>query len=975
LPVRKSRIIYVRQPKELNLNATLDRESYRPGEKAVVKFRVTDPDGAASPGAISVAMVDEAVFHAGSTSGEVMEHVFFLLENELLEPVFQLYDWSPAATWGETPFVARRRFEQALFARTASASFGRNAETWRGSRRAQRVDRMQGVRLSSSPHSNVETSYPAKRRQVARDRRDGLKSSQVAWSSLLGCWILIGMGVFAYRFPRISLAIVGASCAGSMVIAPLLFLLQKADIMPTSGARDAMAAGGEMPTAMPTEDPFAEPSDSVGGKAAEPLRVREFFPETLVWRPELVTNEQGEAELEVDLADSITSWRLSASAVTEQGNLGASRLDVPVFQPFFVDTDLPIALTRDDEIAVPIVVYNYLDTPQEVQLTLKADSWFELLEDSNERSVALQPGEVRSTSMRIRALEVGRHSFEIAARGQDGGDAVRRTIDVAPDGYRHEFLQSGVASRLVEWESRVPDEIVPGSLQTTLKLYPSPLADLAEGMESIFRMPSGCFEQTSTTTYPNVLALTYLRKTNQNAPQIEARARQFIHVGYQRLLTFESPGGGFDWYGGGPGNASLTAYGLMEFEDMAQVYDVDPRLIERTRRWLLAQRQRDGSWQAEGRRFRGVRQAADADYVSTAYVAWSAFRNGAARREAAATADYLLRRRPEDFNSPYTLALALHGLLAVQEDGQELNPYFDRLAEIAVRGEGADAGKAWWAQESDQTTIFYGEDRSADVETTALALLALQKTNRNPQLVQDGMLWLTTQKDARGTWHSTQATILALKALLWQPPNAQSAGEPLVVNVTLEGEIVESIEIQADQIDVVQLVDLTKHRAANRARWGVSAPDGSVRYQFVSEYYDSTPEDAPQDALKVDVTYEKRQAKVGDIVQATAVIENRTNRVAPMVILDLPIPAGFEIDSSTFRDLVTEKLIDKYEMTARKVIVYIRGIEAGSRLQIPYHLRARMSARVKAPGVEAFRYYDPERRGRSAAVELNVTET
>src|SRR5205807_944409 len=40
------------------------------------------------------------------------------------------------------------------------------------------------------------------------------------------------------------------------------------------------------------------------------MHVREYFPETLLWQPNLVTDENGVADLAVNLADSITTWRL-----------------------------------------------------------------------------------------------------------------------------------------------------------------------------------------------------------------------------------------------------------------------------------------------------------------------------------------------------------------------------------------------------------------------------------------------------------------------------------------------------------------------------------------------------------------------------------------------------------------------------------------------------------------------------------------
>ena len=40
-------------------------------------------------------------------------------------------------------------------------------------------------------------------------------------------------------------------------------------------------------------------------------------------------------------------------------------------------------------------------------------------------------------------------------------------------------------------------------------------------------------------------------------------------------------GGGFSWFGNEPAHQILTAYGLLEFSDMAKVHDVDPALIAR----------------------------------------------------------------------------------------------------------------------------------------------------------------------------------------------------------------------------------------------------------------------------------------------------------------------------------------------------------------------------------------------------------
>src|SRR5262249_13569134 len=69
----------------------------------------------------------------------------------------------------------------------------------------------------------------------------------------------------------------------------------------------------------------AEDSKAAGtGGSPAPARVREYFPETMLWQPNLITDENGIADLAVNFADSITTWRLSASANSRTGALGGT---------------------------------------------------------------------------------------------------------------------------------------------------------------------------------------------------------------------------------------------------------------------------------------------------------------------------------------------------------------------------------------------------------------------------------------------------------------------------------------------------------------------------------------------------------------------------------------------------------------------------------------------------------------------------
>ena len=82
------------------------------------------------------------------------------------------------------------------------------------------------------------------------------------------------------------------------------------------------------------------------------------------------------------------------------------------------------------------------------------------------------------------------------------------------------------------------------------------------------------------------------------SPATARRARELLKDGYQRLAGYEVDGGGFDWFGDAPAHEVLTAYGLMEFTEMARYIDVDEKMLERTRKWLLSRRDGEGGFRA-----------------------------------------------------------------------------------------------------------------------------------------------------------------------------------------------------------------------------------------------------------------------------------------------------------------------------------------------------------------------------------------
>src|SRR5690606_33978486 len=97
----------------------------------------------------------------------------------------------------------------------------------------------------------------------------------------------------------------------------------------------------------------------------------------------------------------------------------------------------------------------------------------------------------------------------------------------------------------------------------------------------------------------------------------------------------------------------LTAYGLLEFTDMAQVMPVDRAMIERTRAWLLSRRDGKGGFLRNERALDSFGRAPQE--VTDAYITWALVEagEGSCAKEVAAVLEGA--RASQD---PYVLALA-----------------------------------------------------------------------------------------------------------------------------------------------------------------------------------------------------------------------------------------------------------------------------------------------------------------------------
>ena len=246
------------------------------------------------------------------------------------------------------------------------------------------------------------------------------------------------------------------------------------------------------------------------------VHVRSYFPEALYINPEIITDRNGDASITIPVADSITTWRMAMLASTQPGALGTGTSSLKVFQDFFADLDLPVTLTQGDQVTLPVAVYNYTEAKGNVSLHLEPDDWFALVDDVPDKSLTVNPSQVGGEHYTLEAKRIGKFKLTLAARMEGSvkrADIVVREIEVVPNGREQSQVSNGLLESAVQHRMNFPATSIPGASKIFVRLYPGPLSQIMEGMDAILRMPGGCFEQTSSSTYPNVLALDYMKRT------------------------------------------------------------------------------------------------------------------------------------------------------------------------------------------------------------------------------------------------------------------------------------------------------------------------------------------------------------------------------------------------------------------------------------------------------------------------------
>ena len=686
--------------------------------------------------------------------------------------------------------------------------------------------------------------------------------------------------------------------------------------------------------------------------------VRNVFLESMCFIPELIT-KNGTAKLDLKLSDNITTWTIQTVGNTKDGKVGYGMLNnVKVFKDFFIDFELPKNMVETDKVSIPVTVYNYTDNSISTVLKIKQEDWFTL--DKNDININVNAKSTNMVYVPISVLKAGNNKFRAEVSSDTQADIVEKECTVSINGYKKEkVISTGNLDGDISEDILFLEDTIENTAKAKVKIYSSSMSQAVEGMENIFRMPTGCFEQISSSLYPNILALKYLEDSGIVNEEIKTKALSYISSGYQKILTYEVKGesGGYSLYGNSPAETVLTAYGLMEITDLSKVYSVDESVITKMTDFLYKKQNINGTFTITGSHLGG---ASSRETLSlNAYITWALSESNPKDARLSKSVEYL-KEKLNDIDDNYTLALVANTLANVKD--KELNNVLKGL----VSNTNLNGNNAYITS---NIIDYYGSRSNVQtVQTVALTSMALSKGSYSPETNKLLVNYLIGKKDTRGTWYSTQATILALKALNERNEKSKLENQTITVKVNSDEQ---KIEIKDNPLEYYEL---TFGNLSKENKLSIDMEKGNAYYEVVQEYYIPYDKvDAKNDSIEVSVE-SNNNLKVNEILKSNVKVINRSENKISNGMVTISIPQGFTVIEESLMLLESKGIIEKYETSYTEVNIYLRNFDEGQIVNLGVWFRASYPVEITGMTVRAYDYYNPDIEGKTMPLEISVRQ-
>lgn len=758
--------------------------------------------------------------------------------------------------------------------------------------------------------------------------------------------------------------------------------------------------------------------------------IRKNFADTALWIGALETNEKGVAQIELDMPESLTTWKINVWTMASGTRVGYGNSEVITRKDLILRMQTPRFLIEKDKILLTANVHNYLKTEKEVQVVLEIDDHLVNNSPQNITKINIAPNSESRVDWLVEAKNAGNTVIRMKALTDEESDAMEKTLPI----YVHGMLKQDSFSAYIAPEKdsatitvQVPAERKPEQTKLTVRFSPTLAASMIEALPYLVDYPYGCTEQTLNRFLPTVIVHKLLADGHQlpvDGGKDWAIARkispvydkeqitEMVRDGVTKLTNMQNTDGGWGWFSGygERSSAHLTAlvvHGLQlsKQNDVA----VDSGVLKRGREWLRRYQKEQIELlnnvllsDEEKKEKRTKLQADEIDAFVLMVLAENA-ESQSMDEETTMILNYLQRDRGK--LSLYGVAMA--GIAESMLPGEHnISPYIKIIEQYLVQDDENQtaylnlnnySGWCWWA--------WHG----SEFETQAYYLKLLMRTNPQSPVAPRLVKYLLNNRRHATYWNSTRDTAICIEAFA-EFLKATGEDKPnMTVDVLMDGEVKKSVEFTSENFLTVDNTFILEGNAVSNGSHKIELRKRGNNPLYAVVYLENFTLEDPIQKAGLDVKIERKIYKLVRNESATTnvagnrgqVIEQKVEKYqrqlmeSPCDVLsgDL-IEVELIIDSKNdYESLLIEdkkvagcepvevrsgyngnELRAYVEFRDERVVFFVYRLARGKH-SVTYRLRAEQPGEFSALPAKIEAMYAPELKGNSDENKVRIQDT
>ncbi|HEY0840190.1 MAG TPA: alpha-2-macroglobulin family protein, partial [Vulgatibacter sp.] len=240
-----------------------------------------------------------------------------------------------------------------------------------------------------------------------------------------------------------------------------------------------------------------------GGGDGSGAGFRSAFKTTALFLPAVRTGRDGRSQVEFELPDNLTTYRIMAMAVAKDDRSGAGSSEVRVAKPLLALPALPRLARVGDRFEAGVVVHAAAGKGP-VQVKVKPSAEGLVLLDPAPKATLVSPGSPREVRFLFEAKEPGTAVLRFSVEGGGERDGVEQRLPVELPVSMEAIAVYGDTVDGKDEALLPPGGILPGHGGLELLFASTVLGGFDENMRQLVDYPYGCLEQQASRLVPFV---------------------------------------------------------------------------------------------------------------------------------------------------------------------------------------------------------------------------------------------------------------------------------------------------------------------------------------------------------------------------------------------------------------------------------------------------------------------------------------